>query len=182
MVRPEQKALRRVVGSVQPIWPERKPCCMVPSLFEEPAMFDNLRQLVADSLLTVPELDPPIHPGDIRVAACALLLTMAHADNRLSRDERAVITRSLVTFFGVDERGAMELIAAAEQQWAAAADESAFTAQIRAEYDEDQRQVLADILWEVAAADGWLDDHETVLIARTSEWLGIERNKPTALD
>lgn len=138
-------------------------------------MLDTLRQLIADSLLTVPELDPPIVPGDIRVAACALLLTMAHADKRLSRDERAVITRSLVTHFGVDERGAMELMAAAEDQWELATDEQAFTAQIQAEYDEDQRQVLADLLWEVASADGWLDDHETVLVEKTAQWLGIQR-------
>jgi len=139
-------------------------------------MLDTLRQLIADSMLSVPALDPPIMPGDIRVAACALLLTMAHADNRLSRDERSVITRSLVTYFGVDERGAMELIAAAEQEWASAADETAFTAQLRAEYDEDQRQLLADLLWKVAGADGWLDDHETVLIEKTAQWLGIQRN------
>jgi uncharacterized tellurite resistance protein B-like protein len=138
-------------------------------------MLDTLRQLIADSLLTVPDLDPPIEAGDIRIAACALLLTMAHADKRLSRDERGVITRSLVTYFGVDERGAMELIAAAEQEWETATDEQVFAAQVRAEYDEDQRQVLADLLWDVARADGWIEDHEAMLVEKTAQWLGIDR-------
>jgi uncharacterized tellurite resistance protein B-like protein len=141
----------------------------------EPAMLDTLRQLIADSLLTVPEPDPPIEPGDIRIAACALLLTMAHADKRLSRDERGVIRRSLVTHFGVDERGAIELIAAAEREWEAAPDEQAFAAQVRAEYDEDQRQILADLLWDVASADGWIETHEALLVTKTAQWLGIER-------
>ncbi|MFO0095875.1 MAG: TerB family tellurite resistance protein, partial [Gemmatimonadaceae bacterium] len=106
---------------------------------------------------------------------CALLLAMAHADQRLSRDERSVITRSLVTYFGVDERGAMALMAAAEREWEAATDEQAFAAQVRAGYDDDQCQVLADLLWDVASADGWIEDHEAMLVERTAQWLGVER-------
>jgi uncharacterized tellurite resistance protein B-like protein len=138
-------------------------------------MLDTLRMLIADSLPTVPDLEPPIHPGDIRVAACALLLEIAHADNRLSRDERAVILRSLVSYFGVDERGALELIAEAERQWETAADEASFTRQLVAEYDEDQRRVLADLFWDVARADGWLGEHEAFVAAKLEAWLGVER-------
>lgn len=133
--------------------------------------------LIADSLPAVPDLDPPIHAGDIRVAACALLLEIAHADRRLSRDERAVILRSLTTYFGVDERGALELIAEAERQLAEGADEAAFTRQLIAEYDEDQRFVLADLMWDVAHADGWTDHHEASLAARLEQWLGVKRRR-----
>jgi uncharacterized tellurite resistance protein B-like protein len=138
-------------------------------------MLDTLRMLIADSLPAVPDLDPPIHAGDIRVAACALLLEIAHADKRLSRDERSVILRSLTTYFGVDERGALELIAEAERQWEDSPDESEFTRQLVAEYDHDQRLVLANLLWDVAGADGWLGDHESVLAARLEQWLGVVR-------
>lgn len=138
-------------------------------------MLDTLRMLIADSLPAVPDLDPPIHPGDIRVAACALLLGIAHADKRVSREERAVITRSMITYFGVDERGALELIAEAERQWETAADEASFTRQLIAEYDDDQRRVLADLMWDVAQADGWLNDHEAFMAARLEAWLGVTR-------
>lgn len=148
-------------------------------------MLDTLRMLIADSLPTVTELDPPIHEADIRVAACALLLEIAHADRRLSRDERAVILRSLTTYFGVDDRGALELIAEAERQWSERVDRSAFTNQLLAEYDEDQRHVLSDLLWDVAGADGWLGDHETLLTTQLSALLGVparrvERDRPPA--
>lgn len=145
-------------------------------------MLDTLRMLIADSLPAVPDLDPPIHAGDIRVAACALLLEIAHADKRLSRDERAVILRSLTTYFGVDERGALELIAEAERQWAESIDESDFTRQLVAEYDHDQRLVLANLLWDVAGADGWLGDHESFLAARLEQWLGVVRPPAGAAD
>ncbi len=138
-------------------------------------MLDTLRMLIADSLPSVPDLEPPIHPGDIRVAACALLLEVAHADNRLSRDERAVITRSLVNHFGVDERGAVELMAEAERQLQTAADHASFTRQLVAEYDEEQRTVLAEMMWDVARADGWLEAHETFVASKLEQWLGVVR-------
>ena len=93
-------------------------------------MLDTLRMLLADSLPTAGELDPPIHPGDLRVAACALLLQVAHADGHFSREERAVISRTLVTYFGLDERGALELMAEAERQLATATDDASFTRQL----------------------------------------------------
>lgn len=143
-------------------------------------MLDTLRKLIADSLPAVPAAEPPIDAADIRVAACALLLEIAHADKRLSPDERGVILRSLTTYFGVDERGALELIAKAESAWADRADDSAITQQLMAEYDDDQRRVLADLLWDVAEADGWLGMHEATLTARIEQWLGVRRTSGPA--
>jgi uncharacterized tellurite resistance protein B-like protein len=84
-----------------------------------------------------------------------------------------VILRSLTTYFGVDDRGALELIAEAERQWSERVDRSAFTNQLLAEYDQDQRHVLSDLLWDVAGADGWLGDHETLLTTQLSALLGV---------
>ncbi len=145
-------------------------------------MLDTLRMLIADSLPSVPDLDPPIHPGDIRVAACALLLEIAHADKQLSRDERVVIERSLVTYFGVDERGALELMAEAERQLATQTDDASFTRQVIAEYDEDQRHVLSDLIWDVANAGGWLGEHEALLATRLEHWLGVRRGPRPDVD
>ena len=103
-------------------------------------MLDTLRMLIADSLPTAGETDPPIHAGDLRVAACALLLEIAHADGHFTREERAIITTTLTTHFGVDTRGALELMAEAEKQLATAADKSSFTRQLVAEYDDEQRR------------------------------------------
>ena len=142
-------------------------------------MLDTLRRLLTDSLPVVRESVPPIHAADIRVTACALLLEIAHADKRLSPDERAVILRSLVSYFGVDERGALELIAEADRQWAARPDDAALAHRLVASYDADQRRVLADLLWDVAEADGWLGLHEAMLTTRIEQWLGVQRTAGT---
>lgn len=143
-------------------------------------MLDTLRRLIADSLPVVPEPDPPIDANDIRVVACILLLEIAHADKRLSREERGVILRSLVSYFGVDERGALELIAEADRQWAGRPEEAVLTQRLVATYDADQRRVLADLLWDVAEADGWFGLHEAMLTARLEQWLGVKRGGDAA--
>lgn len=142
-------------------------------------MFDTLRMLIADSLPSVPDLDPPIDAGDIRVAAAALLLAMASADTQARRDERVVMLRALTTWFGVDQRGAMELLDVAEDAWRSGGTTDGFVRQLSEEYDEDQRLILADLLWEVARADGWLDARETALAAQLTRWLGV-RPTPAA--
>ena len=136
-------------------------------------MLDTLRMLIADSLPTVNDLEPPIHPGDLRVAACALLLEIAHADDEFSRDEQALIVRALTTYFGVDERGALDLMNEAHRQLETAASDASFTRQLIAEYDEEQRILLADLVWRVARTDGLTDRYEAYLAARLEQWLGV---------
>ena len=41
-----------------------------------------------------------------------------------------------------------------------------YTGQLVAEYDRDQRIMLAEMLREVASADGWLDQHEELLLTK----------------
>ncbi|MEO7521719.1 MAG: TerB family tellurite resistance protein [Gemmatimonas sp.] len=138
-------------------------------------MLDTIRALVADSLVVVPPMDVPAAPGDVRVAACALLLEMAYVDDRMTPDERKTIVRSLTKHFGVDGRGAEELIALAEAQVKENPQPTSFTQQLVAEYDRDQRIMLAEMLREVASADGWLADQEDWLLNRFELWLGVDR-------
>lgn len=138
-------------------------------------MLDTLRGLLADSLPDVPPMDVPAVPGDIRVAACALLLEMAYVDGRMTPDERKTIVRSLTKHFGVDGRGAEELIALADEQVNTNPQPTTYTEQLVTEYDQDQRIMLAEMLREVASADGWLADQEEWLLNRCEAWLRVDR-------
>ena len=140
-----------------------------------PAMLDALRALIADSLPSVPPLDVPAAPGDIRIAACALLLEMAYADGRMTPEERKTIVGSLTKHFGVDGRGAEDLLQLAEGQLSETTEATSYTGQLVAEYDQDQRIMLAEMLREVASADGWLDQHEETLLTRFESWLRVDR-------
>ena len=138
-------------------------------------MLDSLRALIADSLPAVPPMDEPAVPGDIRVAACALLLEMAYADGQLTGDEQNVITASLTKHFGVDARGAEQVMGLAEEQRNETGDALSFTQQLVEEYNQDQRIMLAEMLREVASADGWLDSHEEMLLDKFEQWLRVDR-------
>jgi uncharacterized tellurite resistance protein B-like protein len=137
-------------------------------------MLDTLRRLIADSLPALPGATVPVPPGDLRIAACALFLDMAYASQRFSEDERQVITDLLVRHFGLDTRGAMALMAEAGRQLTATPD-GTFVRQLVAEYDAEQRRMLADLIWEVARADGFADRHEAYLASRLEHQLGVTR-------
>jgi len=140
-------------------------------------MLDTLRRLITDSLPSVPGTVSPVPPGDLRVAACALFLEMAHASGDEAEAERHAIVDLLVRHFGLDTRGAMALVAAAGRQLEAAP-RSVFTRQLVDEYDEEQRRMLADLIWEVARADGVADRHEAFLANRLEQQLGVTRAGP----
>ncbi len=142
-------------------------------------MFDSLRVLIADSLPVLPDLAEPVTEQDVRVAACAMMLEVAYADGRFTNDERKLISQSLVNHFGVDSRGAEEIMSVAQRQLADAPSDIGFASKLVAEYDQDQRIVLAEMLHEIASADGWMSGNEDFVVSKLEEWLGIPRSSFT---
>jgi uncharacterized tellurite resistance protein B-like protein len=122
-------------------------------------------------------MDEPVTSNDVRVAACTIMLEVAHADGRLTSDERKMITRSLVQHFGVDERGAQEIMAAAESQMGETENDWQAVQQLVSEYDQDQRIMLGEMLHQIGSADGWLDGNEEFIIARLEQLLGVNRTE-----
>ncbi len=136
--------------------------------------FDALRHLVHDSLPGTPGAHSRLHPHDVRVAACALLLELANADGYFSVLERARIAGMLQRWFGVHAGDAEQLLARAASVRRDAAGAGVFTAQLVQEYDVGQRTLVAELLWEVACADGVVDEAEARLLAELSTALEID--------
>lgn len=137
-------------------------------------MFDNLRHLVQDSLPGTPGQHSRLHPHDVRVAACALLLELAHADGYFSALERARIAGMLRRWFGVHEADAERLLAEAASARRDAADPSVFTRRLVEAYDPGQRGIVAELLWEVAHADGVLQEQEGALVEQLCAALELD--------
>ncbi len=137
-------------------------------------MLDALRHLVQDSLPGTPGAHSRVHPHDVRVAACALLLELANADGHFSALERSRITGMLQRWFGVHAADAEHLLAEAASARRDAAGAFVFTSQLVQEYDVAQRTVVAELLWEVALADGSVDDAETALISELAQALELD--------
>jgi uncharacterized tellurite resistance protein B-like protein len=110
----------------------------------------------------------------IQLAACALLLELAHADDEFSAEERTHIESTLARHFSLPQAEVTELMALAESERSQALDHFQFTRLIASEYDLGQKMVLAEVMWGVILADGKLSDHETHLLRKMASLMQIE--------
>jgi len=113
-------------------------------------------------------------PSRVQLAACALLLELAHADGEFSAEERQHIDRTLARHFGLDDATGAELLRLAEAERSQSLDHFQFTRLIAAEYDLAQKMVLAEVMWGVILADGRLSDHETHLVRKMASLMQLE--------
>jgi uncharacterized tellurite resistance protein B-like protein len=113
-------------------------------------------------------------PSGVQVAACALLLELAHADGEFTESERLHIEGAIGRHFGLDEPTARELIALAEAERRESIDHFQFTRLIAEQYDLGQKMVLAEVMWGVILADGQIATHEGWLVRKLAHLLELE--------
>ncbi|HEX9893824.1 MAG TPA: TerB family tellurite resistance protein [Gemmatimonadales bacterium] len=116
---------------------------------------------------------PGTVPDSVKVAACALLLEVAHADGEFTPDEQARIEDALARHFGLDEPVRKELIALAEAERRQSIDHFQFTRLIRDHYDLGQKVLLAELMWTVILSDGKVADHEAYLVRKLASLLEL---------
>lgn len=110
----------------------------------------------------------------LHVAACALLLELAHADDHFTDDERLHIEAVMRRHFDLDEDTAQELIALAQLERAEAIDLYQFTRQIRESYDLGQKTLLAELMWGVVMTDGEIAQHEAWMLRKIANLLDLK--------
>ena len=141
-------------------------------------MLDAIRRFVRERLVGAG--DSPVQSEElgrhsrVQLAACALLLELAHADNEFSAEERRHIERTIGTHLALDEAEVAELLRLAEAERAESLDHFQFTRLVAAEYDLAQKMVLAELMWGVILADGRLSDHETHLVRKMASLMQLE--------
>src|ERR671915_101826 len=139
-------------------------------------MLEGIRRFVTERLTPGKTTDAPAPDGPrpVELAACALLLELAHADGEFTEDEQRHIERTVVRHFGLDDATAAELLRLAETERAQSLDHFQFTRLIAAEYDLGQKMVLAEVMWGVILADGELATHEAWLVRKLAHLLELE--------
>jgi uncharacterized tellurite resistance protein B-like protein len=109
----------------------------------------------------------------LQVAACALLLELAHADDEFSDAERAHIDDVTRQLFGLNEDGAKQLLALAEAERAAGAGLHQFADLISSRFDKPLKIRLIEVMWALASSDGEIAHHESRMMVRVAELLGL---------
>jgi uncharacterized tellurite resistance protein B-like protein len=135
-------------------------------------MFAALKNFIAE----VSGADPSARrfdEEDYRLAAVALLVHIANVDGNTDLAERRRLKTIIGERFGLDTEAAAELIAAAEESDREAVDFYRFTSILKHALDDDGRQKVVEMLWDIAYADGTADEFEENTIWRIAELLGV---------
>ena len=110
---------------------------------------------------------------DYRLAAVALLVHIANVDGNTDLAEQRRLKAIIGERFGLDAEATAELIATAEESDREAVDFYRFTSVLKRALDDDGRQKIVEMLWDIAYADGVADEFEENTIWRIAELLGV---------
>jgi uncharacterized tellurite resistance protein B-like protein len=139
---------------------------------------DALRSFFS-SRKSSPTTDPARDP--IAVAACALLLEIAHADEDFTSEERERIARHAREDLGVPADDVREVLRLAEEARRASVDLYQFTKLVAENFTREQRLRLIEVIWGIVYADGVLTAVENQLARRIAELLGFQHPEVQAV-
>ena len=137
-------------------------------------MLQSIKRFFASSMTPAPEAEPTAARKDIRLAACALLLELASADDEFTDDERRHLESAIRRQYGLDAPEAEKLLKLAQEARAEAVDLWQFTNLIAENYSLGQKMVLAEIMWGLVYSDGELAAKEDYLMRKICNLLRLE--------
>ena len=110
---------------------------------------------------------------DIRVATCALFVEIARIDEKFTAAEMATILSILKQKYSLSQDHADALIAEAERALEKSVDLWQFTKLINANYSNEEKIKIIEILWQIVYVDGKMDQHEHYLMNKLQNLLRL---------
>ena len=135
-------------------------------------MLDAIKSFFSDTMEPVSPEEEVAEP-DVRLAACALLIEIAHADDEFTDDEAQHLLSAVRRQYGLDATEAEQLLDLAESERASAVDLWQFTKLIKQSYSLGQKMVLVEVMWGLVYSDGELSSHEESLMRRVCHLLDL---------
>ena len=114
---------------------------------------------------------------DIRVATCALLVEIARIDEKFTEAEMETILTILKHKYGLSQDHADALIAEAERELEKSVDLWQFTNLINANYSNEEKIKIIEILWQIVYVDGKMDQHEHYLMNKLQNLLRLTHDQ-----
>lgn len=142
-------------------------------------MLDAIRAIFAGDAPAASRDAPPKPAGTfyadpLHVAACALLLDVAHADGEFSAAEREHLEAVLARHFGLSLEDGQRILALADEARRHSVDHYRFTSVLLRGYDVGQKMVLAEVMWGLVLADGEIAEHEHYLTRKIANLLDLK--------
>lgn len=126
-----------------------------------------------DQNLNKPRDRNQVTDHQLNLAAAALLFEVSRSDYDVDQRERAKIREIVASQFKLDADEVERLIELAEQEVRDATSLHGFTSLITEHWSVADRTHLAEMMWNIAYADGALDDHEIHLMRKIERLLYI---------
>lgn len=117
----------------------------------------------------------------VAIAACALLLEIAHADSFFGAEERERILRHAREELRISEADLTEVVRLAEEERRESVDLYQFTRLIAEGFSREERLRLIEAIWGVVYSDGLLSAAESQLARRIAELLGFQHPEVQAV-
>ena len=137
-------------------------------------MLQSIKNFFSSSMSPAPKAAEGESKKDIRLAACALLLELAQADDEFTADERQHLESAIRRQYGLDTAQAEKLLELAQEAREEAVDLWQFTNLIAENYSLGQKMVLAEIMWGLVYSDGDLAEKEEYLMRKICNLLRLE--------
>lgn len=138
-------------------------------------MLKTVQSFFSDRIQSGSSSNDPDHGR--RLAAATLLFEVSRCDDEIDDNEKTRIEEIIRSKFSLDEEEVASLVSLAEQEVREANSLFGFTSLINENWSIDQRVHLVELMWEVAFADGRLDDHEVHLMRKIQKLLHIPHKR-----
>ena len=112
--------------------------------------------------------------GNPQLATAVLLFDVMRSDNTLSEAERAHALSALRKRFALSEDALAQLMVQAEQTSKGANDYFSFTSLMNDSFTQEQKIQVVEFMWQVAFADGSIDENENHLISKIAGLLHVK--------
>ena len=136
-------------------------------------MLGKLKTLFANEFKDAMSSGNANQPHRLHIATCAILLEMAKIDGEFSDSERQNIISILKKNYHLADDEVSALIEASEEELEKSIDLWHFTNKINENYSPEEKMHIIETVWQVAFADGRLDQHEDYLMHKLAELLNI---------
>ncbi|PLX83694.1 MAG: hypothetical protein C0618_12280 [Desulfuromonas sp.] len=132
---------------------------------------------ILNMLTTTAETAPQQGEQRIHLAACVLLLEIAHADGEYHENEDRLIRQLIQDHFELDTELVAELMELAHQSRTESHDLHQFTREINSHFDQADKERIMESLWQLVYADGHLDHFEEALLRQLSTLIGLSHRQ-----
>ncbi len=135
-------------------------------------MIKSLTDFLRQSLATRTE-DTVNRVHTLEICAAVLMLEIALADSDIDPGEKTVILSAVKQHFHLDEQEAEALVELARQQSDHAHSLHDFTRAINTDLTREEKTIIIELLWRVAAADSVIHKYEEYFIRKISDLLYV---------